>query len=155
MKQLVYIILVFMTLSSCSKSDGGGGTTGGGTTGGGGGGTSGGGGGGTTATEANIAFTIDIDPGSGNVYAALGASQNLKVNISSTLPTSGVNIDLITKRDLDGVATWTSNKSSLSSIVDMTIDSLKPGVLYTSTITVTSKSTSTNTLSKSFKIARK
>ena len=43
----------------------------------------------TPTPEATIVFTIDPDPGTG-IFASLGASQSMTVNISSTLPSSGL-----------------------------------------------------------------
>jgi hypothetical protein len=108
-----------------------------------------------TPTESPIAFTIDIDPGAGNIYGAVGSSQAIKVNVSSTLPTAGVQVDVTTKRDTDGGTVSTSSLSSVAATVNASVDSLKSGVLCTTTVIVTSKGTSTNSLTKTFKIAKK
>lgn len=105
--------------------------------------------------ETAISFTVDIDPGSANVYAALTSSQSVIVNISSTLPKDGVTIDLNVKRERDNVTIWTSTISTLSAANTMKIDSLKPGELCVATIVTTSKNTASNNSTKSFKIARK
>ncbi len=108
-----------------------------------------------TPSEAAIVFSIDIDPGSGGIFAATGASQALKVNVSSTLPTAGIVIDIKTTRDSDNSVISSSSLSSTAAITSASIDSLKPGVLCTTTIIVASKSTNSNSASKSFKIVRK
>ena len=36
--------------------------------------------------EANIAFDIDIDPGTGKIFNALSAIQPIVVNVTSTIP---------------------------------------------------------------------
>jgi len=105
--------------------------------------------------ESSIAFTVDIDPGSANVYAALSSSQTVIVNISSTLPKDGATIDLNVKRERDNVTIWNTSISTLSAANTMKIDSLKPGELCVATIVTTSKNTSSNNATKSFKIARK
>lgn len=108
-----------------------------------------------TPTEQSIAFTIDIDPGAGNIYAATGASQAIKVNVTSTLPSAGVQIDVKTTKDADNSTLFNTSLSSTSANTTTTLDSLKPGVVCTATVIVTSKSTSTNSSTKTFKIARK
>jgi hypothetical protein len=108
-----------------------------------------------TPTEANIAFGIDIDPGTNSIYAALANSQAIQINISSTLPKNGVTIDVITKNDLTNSVVSTSSISTSSSNNKLSIDNLQAGVLCTTTITVTSKTTASNFLIKSLKIAKK
>ena len=108
-----------------------------------------------TPVEASIAFTIDIDPGASNVYAALASSQTTIVNISSTLPKDGATIDLSVKRERDNVNIWTSSISTSAAVNTMKIDSLKSGELCIATVVVTSKNTATNNATKSFKIVRK
>jgi hypothetical protein len=108
-----------------------------------------------TPPESAIAFTVDIDPGSTNVYAALSSSQTIIVNIASTLPKDGVTIDLNVKRERDNVTIWNTSISTLTATNTMKIDSLKSGELCVTTIVATSKNTSSNNSTKSFKIARK
>lgn len=108
-----------------------------------------------TPVEANIAFSVDIDPGASNIFASTGASQSIVVNVTSTLPSAGVSIDVVTKKDADGTLVSSSSVSSTTAKTTMSIDNLQSGVLCTTTITVTSKSKTTNSLVSSFKIARK
>jgi uncharacterized protein YcfL len=104
--------------------------------------------------EASIVFTIDPDPGT-SIYASLGASQSMSVNISSTIPSAGVTIDVKTTKDSDGSTVSSSSIASTTAKNTVSIDNLSSGVLCTTTITITSKSKSDNNASKSFKIARK
>ena len=108
----------------------------------------------TPVAEANIVFTIDPDPGTG-IYASIGASQSMTINISSTIPTAGVTIDVKTTKDSDGATVSSSSVASSTAKNTVSIDNLSSGVLCTTTITITSKSKSDNNASKSFKIARK
>lgn len=108
-----------------------------------------------TPPESAIAFTVDIDPGSANVYAALSSSQTVIVNITSTLPKDGATIDLNVKRERDNVTIWNTSTSTLSATNTFKIDSLKSGELCVATIVTTSKNTASNNATKSFKIARK
>ncbi len=105
-------------------------------------------------SEEKIAFTIDIDPGSA-IFSALGATQDAKIIVGSKIPTAGVNLDLTVKKDSDNSVVSSTTLSSTISSFTSTISNLQPGVVCTATFTVTSKSTPTNTLVKSFKIARK
>ncbi|MFM1756116.1 MAG: hypothetical protein RL621_1058 [Bacteroidota bacterium] len=97
--------------------------------------------------EATIAFSIDPD--------SLGASQSIAVNISSTLPTTGVTIDVKTTKDSDGSTVSSSSVASTTAKNTISVDNLTAGVLCTTTITVASKSKADNSALKSFKIARK
>jgi hypothetical protein len=108
----------------------------------------------TPTPEATIVFTIDPDPGTG-IYASLGASQSMTVNISSTLPSAGVTVDVKTTKDSDGSTVSSSSVASTTAKNTISIDNLVSGVLCTTTVTVTSKSKSDNNATKSFKIARK
>ena len=107
------------------------------------------------AVEASIVFSIDIDPGVSNILAVVGATQAMIVNISSTLPTAGVNLNVVVNKDSDNSTIFSSAMSSTSSVNNITISGLTAGVLCTASVSVTSKSTSANTLTKTFKLARK
>ncbi len=108
-----------------------------------------------TPTEENIVFTYDIDPGS-NIYAALGTTQEVKITVTSKMPTAGVITDIVVKKDADG-STVSSSTLAASTMVPINgmITNLATNVVCTATITVKSASTATNTSTKTFKIARK
>ena len=85
---IVFSLFVVLVSAACSK-----------------GGSSGGGGTVTpptppAPTEDAIVFTYDIDPGS-NIYAALGTSQEVKISVTSKMPTAGVITDIVVKKDAD------------------------------------------------------
>ena len=110
-----------------------------------------------TPTEENIVFTFDIDPGS-NIYAALGATQEVKITVTSKMPTAGVTTDIVVKRDSDGVTVSSTPLplvASTSVPITSTISNLATNVVCTATITLKSATTATNTATKTFKIARK
>jgi hypothetical protein len=141
---IVFSLFVILVSAACGKGSGG----------------SGGGGPVTpptppAPTEDAIVFTYDIDPGS-NIYAALGASQEVKITVTSKMPTAGVITDIVVKRDSDG-ATVSSSTLAASTMVPINgmITNLATNVVCTATITVKSASTATNTSTKTFKIARK
>ena len=106
-------------------------------------------------TEDAIVFTYDIDPGS-NIYAALGTTQEVKISVTSKMPTAGVITDIVVKKDSDG-STVSSSTLAASTMVPINgmISNLATNVVCTATITVKSATTATNTSTKTFKIARK
>ena len=150
LKQLTFRLIVFslfVILVSAACGKGSGGTGGGGVTP-------------TpptppTPTEENIVFTYDIDPGA-NIYAALGASQEVKITVTSKMPTAGVTTDIVVKRDSDGTTVSSSSlTAATSSPITGTISNLATNVVCTATITLKSVSKASNTATKTFKIARK
>jgi hypothetical protein len=104
--------------------------------------------------EENIVFTIDPDPGTTTV-TALSGTHSFKVNLSSKLPSSGISIDITTKKESDGSVLESKNIKSTVAANDVSIGTLASGVLYNVTVAVASQKTSTNNASKTFKIARK
>jgi hypothetical protein len=104
--------------------------------------------------EENIVFSIDPDPGTTTV-TALAGTHSFKVNVTSKLPSSGVSIDITTKKESDGSVLESKNIKSSVAANDVAIGTLVSGVLYNVTVTVSSQKTSTNNASKTFKIARK
>ena len=141
---IVFSLFVILVSAACGKGSGG----------------SGGGGPVTpptppAPTEDAIVFTYDIDPGS-NIYAALGTTQEVKITVTSKMPTAGVITDIVVKRDSDG-STVSSSTLAASTMVPINgmITNLATNVVCTASITVKSASTATNTSTKTFKIARK
>jgi hypothetical protein len=141
---IVFSLFVILVSAACGKGSGG----------------SGGGGPVTpptppAPTEDAIVFTYDIDPGS-NIYAALGTSQEVKISVTSKMPTAGVITDIVVKKDADG-STVSSSTLAASTMVPINgmISNLATNVVCTATITVKSATTATNTTTKTFKIARK
>ena len=104
--------------------------------------------------EENIAFSLDPDPGTTTV-TALAGTHSFKVNVNSKLPSSGVSIDITTKKESDGSVLESKNIKSSVAANDVSIGTLVSGVLYNVTVTVSSQKTSTNNATKTFKIARK
>ena len=108
-----------------------------------------------TPTETAIAFTVNVDPGAGNVLAVVGTSQIMNVKISTALPTAGVTVAITVTKDADNSSIFSSSNASVNADNSVTITGLTPGVLCTATVVVASKSTATNTKSTSFKLAAK
>ncbi|MCE2825003.1 MAG: hypothetical protein LW718_06320 [Sediminibacterium sp.] len=108
-----------------------------------------------TPTEENIVFTYDIDPGS-NIYAALGTTQEVKITVTSKMPTAGVITDIVVKKDSDGSVVSSSTLAASTMVpINGMISNLATNVVCTATITLKSATTATNTATKTFKIAKK
>jgi hypothetical protein len=105
-------------------------------------------------TEAKITATLDIDKGDGSYYGALGSTQAINVAVTN-LPKAGVQVDVVTTKELDGIVVSSSSVSRNFTPIPVTVDNLTPGVQCVVTIKVTSKSDSTNTVSPKMKIVRK
>jgi len=104
-------------------------------------------------TAAN-GVTIDIDPGTNNIYAVVGTSQRIEVKLLA-IPASGVNIETKLIRISDNTNAFTNSISSTSLTNPITVTGLSPGVLYNLSVVVTSKTTSSNTKTIEFKMAAK
>lgn len=104
-------------------------------------------------TAAN-AVTVDIDPGATNIYAVIGTTQKIDVKLLA-VPASGVTIDIKMNKVVDNTTVFSTAVSSTSLSNAVTITGFVPGILYTVTVVVTSKSTASNTKTIEFKIASK
>ena len=109
--------------------------------------------------EADIAFKIEIPVSTEidytKIYGAIGSTQAINVNVTSALPKDGVTIDVKVTKDADNSTVFTNSITSTNAANAINITSLAPGVLSTFTVLVTSKSKSSNTSTKTFKIASK
>lgn len=106
-------------------------------------------------TESAIAFTVNVDPGAGVILPVVGNSQSMIVKVSSALPSSGVTVSVNVTKDIDNSTVFANSVSSTTSDNNFTITGLTPGILCTATVVVTSKSTSTNSKTTTFKLAAK
>lgn len=102
---------------------------------------------------------ISTNPVFGNeIAAALSNSFNYKLLLNSKPPKNGVKIDISVKNDLTNNITFTQSTQTSSntiSTIDLQIDNLVPGNLYTVSTEVTSLSKTTNKTQIVFKVARK
>ena len=104
--------------------------------------------------EENILFSLDPDPGTTTQTASSGI-YSFKVILKSKMPSTGIKIYYLTKTDPAGVTTDEKTLTSSLSSNDISTGTLASGALYSITVTVTSQKTSSNTLTKTFKVARK
>jgi hypothetical protein len=108
-----------------------------------------------TPTESAIAFTVNVDPGAGNILGVVGNSQPIIVKISSTLPSAGATVGVTVLKDADNTSVFNNSISTVNADNTITITGLTPGALCTATVVVASKATSTNTKAVTFKLAAK
>ena len=104
--------------------------------------------------EENISFSLDPDPGT-TTATALSGIYSFKVVLSSKMPTTGISIDITTKADPSGTLLDSKNVKSTVASNDLSTGTLVSGSLYSVTVAVTSQKTASNTLTKTFKVARK
>lgn len=107
------------------------------------------------AAEENIAFSIEPDPGSSTVTSTT-ATYPFVVKLTSKIPSTGIHVDYATQLDTDNSnPTFTRESSTSATSYNLATATLDPGKLYKVTVKVTSQKTSTNSLSKTFRVARK
>ena len=104
--------------------------------------------------EENILFSLDPDPGT-TTAQALSGTYSFKVILSSKMPSTGISIDITTKTDPAGALLESKNIKSTVASNDISTGPLVAGTLYSVTVAVTSQKTASNTLTKTFKVARK
>jgi hypothetical protein len=104
--------------------------------------------------EDNILFSLDPDPGT-TTATALSGTYSFKVILSSKMPSTGISIDITTKTDPAGTLLESKNIKSTVASNDISTGTLASGTLYSVTVTVTSQKTASNTLTRTFKVARK
>ena len=139
-----FVMLAFSALSSCSKGGGGGGNGGGG---------GGGGGGGTP--EVNLVVTTD--PAVNSLQAPSLGPFSVKVTVTSTMPPSGVKIDVSAKKDdgTNSAAFFTTTSTTSTAATTFTITNTPASTQCLVNITVTSVSKPTNQWTGSYRYARK
>ena len=106
--------------------------------------------------ESNLVVTLNPPAGS-NQPAAPQIDFPLTVSITSTMPSQGVTIDVVVKRD-DGSGTTiftANNPGTTSASTNFTITGTPVGVVCVTTVTVTSKTKATNTWTGSYRYSRK
>jgi len=117
-----------------------------------------GGGGGTPepppTPEENIAFSFDPDPGTASAVSTVD-NYPYTVKVTSKLPASGVHVDHATQLDTDNSTPTYTRVSSANASISLTTAKLDPGKLYKVTVVVTSQNKSSNSQTKTFKVAKK
>jgi hypothetical protein len=136
MKKITVVLLIaaiaLVSVTACSK-----------------GGDSGGG------TEANL--VVETTPANGSTEApAVGPDFPLKVEVKSTMPASGVKIDISAKKDGSAdPAFFTKSQNSTTAQTNFTITGTPATVTCIVTVTVTSISKPSNTWTGSYRYSKK
>jgi hypothetical protein len=134
MKRVPFILLlatiIFAVTPACKKSSGG-------------------------STEANL--VVEITPAAGTTEApAPGPDFPLKVEVKSTMPPSGVKIEVSAKKDGSGdPAFFTSTKNSSGAQNNYTITGTPATVICIVSVTVTSLSKPSNVWTGSYRYSKK
>ena len=112
-----------------------------------------------TVGQPTINFNVNVGGSSisNNIMAVLGSVAITNVELTNGIPTAGVTIDTVMRKVADGSTIFTNSISSNNLNNTISITGLLPGVLYETYVNVTSKTLnmSTNTQTKTFRIARK
>jgi len=108
----------------------------------------------TPPAETRLTFTINPDPGT-TVLSALGSSQDFSITVTSPLPAAGITVSTSAVKELDGSSVFSQSLTSNLTNFTSSVQNLQNGVVCNVTITLTSRSSSSNTVSKTFKLARK
>jgi len=107
------------------------------------------------STEATLAVTITPANGSTNLNL-LGPDFPLKVEITSTMPPSGVKIDISAQKDgSSDPAFFTSTNNSTAGVTNYTITNTPSSVTCVVTVTVTSISNSGNKWTGTYRYSKK
>ena len=104
--------------------------------------------------EANLAVTTD--PANGSVQLPALGPYNLKVSITSTMPSNGVKIEITAKKD-DGTNTifFSTSANKTTAVNDFTITATPAATQCLVEIKVTSLTKATNTWSGSYRYSSK
>ncbi len=107
-------------------------------------------------SEATLAVTLN--PAAGSIQPASPQTDfPLTVTITSTMPPQGVTIDVSAKKD-DGSGApvfFTTTQNSSTAVNNFTITGTPAGVLCLTTVTVTSRTNSTNKFTGTYRYSRK
>ena len=100
---------------------------------------------------------IRLDPPATAPVRTTGPTYAFKVIVESSMPERGIDLDVTYKKDADQSIMFNQRytATSAASPVDVTITGIPFNEMGTVTVTATSKSTATNTTSKTFSLARK
>ncbi|MFY7900930.1 MAG: hypothetical protein ACOVNY_12150 [Chitinophagaceae bacterium] len=104
--------------------------------------------------EENIVFTITPDPAN-LVHPVSGATHSFTVNITSKLPSKGIDAIIDVKREGDAGVVFNQSLTVSTASFTVNITGLVQGVTCKATIDLRSKGTTTNTAKKEFRLARK
>ena len=103
--------------------------------------------------EANLVISLDPNP-SGRV-TALGATYDFAVKVDSQMPSQGVSVNVVYKKDSDNSVVFSREYATTTSPLSVQVTSIPYNEVGTVTVVVTSKTKSDNTQTKTFQLVRK
>lgn len=110
----------------------------------------------STPAEANLAISLDPDPGSTTTpVKATGSTYTFNVVIKSAVPPQGVTIKVDYVKDNGGAVVFSETKTSTNATTSFTITNIPFNEVGTVTVLVTSVSKPSNTATQTFKLVRK
>jgi len=130
---IAYLIMSLCIISSCST-----------------------GGGNTPPPPAETNLAVTTDPPTGSVQSPALGPYNLKISITSTMPSNGVKIEIAAKKD-DGTNTvfFTTSINKTTAVNDFTITGTPAATQCLVEVKVTSLTKATNTWSGSYRYSSK
>ena len=103
--------------------------------------------------EANLVVKLNPEPTTG-INQAMGTSHTFKVMVQSAMPPQGVTVKVDYVKDSGG-SLFSHTQTSSALEIPVTITSIPFNQVGTVTVVVTSVSKPSNTVTKTFKLARK
>ncbi|MHC0068978.1 hypothetical protein ACWATR_39970 [Nostoc sp. UIC 10890] len=135
-KQISFLLLTSLALFSCSKGGDGGGSTP------------------PPPQEANL--TITTNPANNAVVpAAVGTTFPVTINVTSTMPSQGVRIEVTAAPEAGGASFFTSNTTSSNASNTITINNTPAQVSCVVNIRVSSVARPSNAATSSYRYSRK
>jgi hypothetical protein len=102
------------------------------------------------------ALQVSLDPTpTSSLVRIFSTSYDFKVSIESRMPAQGVDISVVYRQDSDNTVVFSQNYATMTSPQNVTITNIPFNEVGTVTVVVTSKTRSTNTATKTFKLVRK
>jgi hypothetical protein len=104
-------------------------------------------------SEASLVISLDPNP-SGRV-TSLGATYDFAVKVDSQMPTQGVSVNVVYKKDSDNSVVFSREYATTTSPLSVQVTNIPYNEVGTVTVVVTSKTKSDNTQTKTFQLVRK
>lgn len=110
----------------------------------------------TPVTEEEQSLTISLDPDPGNgITKSLSTTYNLTLTVTSKLPSKGVDITMVCKKENDNSRVDSLTLPSTSKVNSVAIRNLPPYEICTVDLQVKSVTKSSNTVSRMFRVVKK
>jgi hypothetical protein len=101
-----------------------------------------------------LQVSLDPDPSS-SLVRIFSTSYDFKVGVQSRMPVQGVTVSVVYRQDSDNAVVFSQSYSTSETPLAIRVTDLPFNEVGTVTVVVTSKASSTNTVTKTFKLVRK